>query len=131
LNAVQWNAPLSLLKKQMPWTMQELRPQVSDIRGRSDIHYRTFDIRFEGFCVQIVLRGQELDEIRISDRGCGSGARIDHIQNVIASRVGSKGKVPNLVLNYRDLDAFLKENHKALDAYYSGEISHPHAEVPD
>jgi hypothetical protein len=115
---VQRRAPLSRLNKELPWTMRELHPQVSDVKGRSDNHYGTFDLIFEQFCVQFVLRGNDLDEIRIAGRGESNGTRIDHVQATLALRAGRKGGLQPLILDYSGLDSFLKENHEALNELY-------------
>jgi hypothetical protein len=67
----------------------------------------------------MVLCGSELDEIRVSGRDNARVERIDHVQKALASRVGLNREIQSIILNYSDLDEFLKVNYGALNEYYS------------
>jgi hypothetical protein len=116
---VTWKPPLSLLNKQLPWTMRELHPRVTSIRGNSAIQFREFELVFEHFSVRIVLSGSKIDEILLVGPGESWGTRIDDVQRELVLMSGNEGEIQPLILSYSDLDAFLSKQHEALNKYYS------------
>lgn len=98
--------------------MRELRPKVTEIRGDSRTHYRSFELVFDSFGVEVILRGNELDEIRLKGPHDTIGTRIDYIQKGLSRQPGDL--LPP-ILDYPDLDEFLRMNHRALGQYYRGE----------
>jgi hypothetical protein len=119
--ALIWKPPTGRMKKLLPWTMRELRPRVTEIRGSSNTHYRSFEIVFDSFRVEIIWRGSELDEVRLKGPNDAIGTRIDYIQKALPRQPGSENEALPLILNYNDLDEFLKMSHRALGKYYRGE----------
>lgn len=83
------------------------------------MHYRVFDLIFEMFIVQVVLRGNEPDEIRIDGRNVAIKTRIDSVQNSFARKADKEVELGPIIYGYRDLDEFLKENYESLNEYYS------------
>jgi hypothetical protein len=118
---IAWKPPISRLNKQMPWTMRELHPRVTKIRGNSANQYREFELVFDRFRLRIVLLGSELDEILFVGPGEGWGTRVDHVQKELALKSGRSKEIQPVILNYNELDEFLQAQYPALNEYYSNE----------
>ena len=110
------------MERQLPWTMRELRPRITEMKGRSDIHYRSFELIFDTFRVEIILRGNELDEIRLGARNEAGGTRIDFVQNALAVQTGGEKQLPPLILNYGDLDEFFASKPSNPRQVLSGQV---------
>lgn len=117
---LRWKAPYSRVAKQLPWTIRELHPAVTEIRGNTRTAYRSFELVFDSYRVEVILRGSEIDEIRLKGPSDTIGTRIDYIQKALPRQQGSENTVFPLILNYSDLDEFLRVNDRALEQYYRG-----------
>jgi len=117
---VTWRPPIRRLNKLLPWTMRNLRPQVTDIRGRSNIHYRSFDLIFDLFTVHIVLRGFEVDDIDFSSRQGGIRMKIDGLQQTLNIKFKRTSGLDLAIHSpsYDALDSFMREYHEEIDEYY-------------
>ncbi|HEV2137076.1 MAG TPA: hypothetical protein VGR47_22850 [Terracidiphilus sp.] len=112
--------PIARLKKRLPWTMRNLRPQVTGMRGRSDSHWRSFDLIFSTFRVHIVLRGFDPDDIVFSSRQGGIESRMDALQRALNIKFEKTSDLDLAIRNpsYEALDSFLCEYHEEIDEFY-------------
>lgn len=115
-----WKPPIARLKKQMPWTMSELRPETTRIKGHSDLQWRTFELVFDSFRLEIVLRGNEPDEISILSGNNAVDNRAHLVQNCSAVEAAKMGELAPSIYGYRELDEFLRAHYTDLASYYSG-----------
>ena len=114
----RWRLQYARLERQMPWTIRNLRPRITPIKG-GKIQYSTFEMVFDHYRVEFILLGAELDEIRILGASEKIGSRIDNAQKRLSSASNRGVAHQTLILNYGDLDDFLKDNHAELDEQYS------------
>ncbi len=120
-------APISRLNTEMPWTMNQLRPKVTEIQGSSDVQWSTFDLIFDKYRIEVVLLGKEPDEFRF-DSKCADKMWKEHYRNMRATDNNSAQRASHfsdgyVALSYIDLDEFLRRNHRTLEECCLEEVS--------
>jgi hypothetical protein len=100
--------------------MSELHPEVTRIKGRSDSFWRTFELIFDSFRLEIVLRGNEPDEISIFSSNKDVENRSHFVQECSVAEAAKLGELAPSIHGYRELDEFLRAHYTDLSGYYSG-----------
>jgi hypothetical protein len=114
---IQKNAPMRLVNKKLPWIMRELKPEVTPIHGKSDSMWRTFELIFDSFRIQVIMRGNDTDGFMIGAKTV-SATEMKRLHEFIRENSGIFVYQSPLVYYFSDLDEFMQENYKAVDLHF-------------
>ena len=115
----------------MPWTMRNLRPEVTKMQGNSDSHWRSLDLIFSSFRIQIVLRGFEIDDLVFSAKDGGVEQNLEGLQRTLDLKFKKTSDLDLAIRSssFATLDSFLREYHEEIDRFFGfrGPGTHPEA----